>query len=96
MLLVVRPSKLNAIANFFLTRNYAYMDIGAAVSAIVTNRLGEATGMGKKLVEGGPDVERMLAAVLEISAWQAELVRAALRQIRAQAGRQKGKKKGKG
>jgi len=46
--------------------------------------------MGKKSAGGGLDVERTLEAVLEISAWQAELVRAALRQVRAQATRRKG------
>ena len=93
---MVRPWKINTIAKFILTPNYAYVNIGDVLSGIVANRPGEATGMGRKLVDDGPDVERMLEAVLEISAWQAELVRAALRRIRAQVARRKRTKKGKG
>ncbi len=39
--------------------------------------------MGKKSAHDSREVERTLEAVLQISAWQTELVRAALRQIRA-------------
>ena len=39
--------------------------------------------MGEKSGCDSREIERTLEAVLQISAWQAELVRAALRQIRA-------------
>ena len=46
--------------------------------------------MGKKLSRKALDVERMLEAVLEVSAWQADLVRAALRQVRAESKTKRG------
>ena len=50
--------------------------------------------MGKKSPPKELDVERTLEAVLEISSWQADLVRSALRQLRGRPPRgRKGRQK---
>jgi len=66
---------------------FANANIMFAFVNILPDRTQRAMAMGKKSPPKEPDVERMLEAALEISSWQADLVRSALRQLRGRPGK---------